>query len=90
MNQTMCEHTDQPGLTPCLISVIIIYCLDRITMIPVTLKFKILARLYLSRLNRARQGLEVIKIFMLSSTWHEIYPPQKCKNANYCWHFNIY
>ena len=28
--------------------------------------------------------------FMLNSTEHEIIPAHKCKNANNCWHFNIY
>ena len=27
-------------------------------------------------------GLEVIKLFMLNSTEHEIYHAHKCKNAN--------
>ena len=32
------------------------------------------------------------KFFMLNSAEHEIYPANKCLNANnqYCWHFNIY
>ena len=29
------------------------------------------------------------KIF-LNSAEHEIFPAHKCKNANNCWHFNIY
>ena len=28
--------------------------------------------------------------FMLNSAEHAIYPAHKCKNANNCWHFNIY
>ena len=28
--------------------------------------------------------------FILNSSEHEIYPAHKCKNANNCWHFNIY
>ena len=36
-------------------------------------------------------GAEAIKLFsMLNSAEHEIYPTHKCKNANNCWHFNIY
>ena len=42
-------------------------------------------------LTKCRPGPEVIKkIFMLNSTEHEIHPAHKCKNANNCWHFNIY
>ena len=33
---------------------------------------------------------EVIKLFMLNSTEHEVYPAHKCLNGNNCWHFNIY
>ena len=34
---------------------------------------------------------EIIKLhFRLNSPEHEIYPVHKCKNANNCWHFNIY
>ena len=29
-------------------------------------------------------------IFMLNSIEHEIFPAHKCKNANNCWHFNMY
>ena len=29
-------------------------------------------------------------IFMLNSAEHEIFPAHKCKNANNCWHFNLY
>ena len=39
--------------------------------------------------SEERAGLEVIKLFMLNSTEHEIYPAHKCLNANNCWHFNI-
>ena len=36
-------------------------------------------------------GIEVIKLFMLILTEHEImFPAYKCKNANNCRHFNIY
>ena len=28
--------------------------------------------------------------YILTSAEHEIYPAHKCKNANYCWHFNIH
>ena len=39
----------------------------------------------------ALPGPKVIEKIMLNSTWHEIYPAHKCKNANNCcWHFNIY
>ena len=27
---------------------------------------------------------------LLTSTEHKIYHAHKCKNANYCWHFNIF
>ena len=30
------------------------------------------------------------KNFILNSAEYEIYPAHKCKNANNCWHFNIY
>ena len=30
------------------------------------------------------------EFFMLNSTEHEIFPAYKCKNANNCWHCNIY
>ena len=36
-------------------------------------------------------GPETLKLFFMpSSTEHEIFPAQKCPNANNCWHFNIY
>ena len=35
-------------------------------------------------------GPEVIKIFMLKSTEHEIFHAHKCLNANNCWHFNSF
>ena len=42
-------------------------------------------------LDKEQPGPEVIKLFfMLNSTEHEIFPAHKCKNANKCWHFNIY
>ena len=35
-------------------------------------------------------GPEVIKMFMLNSAEHEIFPAHKRQNENNCWHFNIY
>ena len=35
-------------------------------------------------------GSEVIKIIMLKSAEHEIFPAHKFLNVNNCWHFNIY
>ena len=43
-----------------------------------------------SLLTLFRPGPEVIKNFMLNSAEYEYFPAHKCKNANYCWHFNIY
>ena len=48
--------------------------------------------LFLGRLSHERltrpQGYKTF--FMLSSAETKIYPAHKCKNANNCWHFNIY
>ena len=39
---------------------------------------------------RVRPGPEIIKIFILSSTEHEIFSANKYENANLSWHFHIY
>ena len=40
--------------------------------------------------NGCLPGSEVIFFLMLNSTDHESFPAHKCKNANKCWHFNMY
>ena len=37
-----------------------------------------------------KPGTEIIKLFMLNSAEHKIYPAHICYNTNNCWHVNIY